>query len=223
MKTKKVLLWVFTFLPLIVTLIVLPVLPDTIPAHFGLGGEVDRWGSKYEALITPLITIASITFMDFIGRYAKKESNSAAQNEKVLAVTNFVIAFMFNGLTYWFLYSAYINAANLYKTDIDMMKITAIIMSISYIFLGNILPKCKQNLVVGIRTKWTLGNETVWYKTHRLGGRAIMIFGVVSTILCLTVLNNMIAFLAVFVGLVLIAILIMVYSYVIYKRMPNNS
>jgi len=30
-------------------------LPDQIPGHFNAKGEVDRWGSKYELLIVPII------------------------------------------------------------------------------------------------------------------------------------------------------------------------
>ena len=30
---------------------------DQIPAHYGADNQVDRWGSKYESLIFPLLTI----------------------------------------------------------------------------------------------------------------------------------------------------------------------
>ena len=33
-------------------------LPDTIPAHYGVSGQVDRWGSKYECFVLPGITLA---------------------------------------------------------------------------------------------------------------------------------------------------------------------
>lgn len=41
-------------------------LPDTVPAHFGVSGEVDRWGSKWELLILPVISIVLHLFMQFI-------------------------------------------------------------------------------------------------------------------------------------------------------------
>lgn len=40
--------------------------PETIPAHFGANGEVDRWGSKWELLILPVIAIVLYLFMQFI-------------------------------------------------------------------------------------------------------------------------------------------------------------
>lgn len=193
-------------------------LPNTIPTHYGISGSADGWGSKYETIILPIITIAFVAFMVIIGKFAKKQENNAAQNEKILAVANYIIAFVFNGLAYWFLYSAFTNTSNLYESNIDGMKLIAIIMSIACIFLGNILPKCKQNAITGIRTKWTLENENVWYKTHRMGGNTIAIFGIVSTIFCLIIPNGLIAFFTVFGGIILITIPIIIYSYVIYKK-----
>lgn len=223
MKPKKMLLWVLTFLPLIVTLMALPILPDTIPAHYGISGVVDRWGSKYGTLALPIITIILIGMLQFFEQWGNKQKNSAKQNEKFLAVINYMLVFVFNGITYWMLYSAYTGTENLYDAKIDGMKLLAVMMSISFIFLGNILPKCKQNKMMGIRTKWTLANETVWYKTHRFGGRLMMLFGTVSAILCFTILDHLAAFVVTFGGLVLIIIPIMVYSYVIYKKLPQEN
>lgn len=45
MKTKKVIYYILMFLPLIITLIVLPFLPYQIPAHYGFDNQVTRWGS----------------------------------------------------------------------------------------------------------------------------------------------------------------------------------
>lgn len=57
MKTKKIILYIFMYLPLAAVFIALPFLPDTIPAHYNFHGEITRWGSKYESLIFPVFTI----------------------------------------------------------------------------------------------------------------------------------------------------------------------
>ena len=53
MKVKKVIFFFFVFLPLPAVLISLQFLPEQIPAHFDLSGQVTRWGSKYETLLFP--------------------------------------------------------------------------------------------------------------------------------------------------------------------------
>ncbi|SOC36074.1 DUF1648 domain-containing protein [Ureibacillus acetophenoni] len=52
-------------LSLIFALINWPQLPDKIPGHFNALGEVDRWGSKYEIIILPIIGLFIFTLMTF--------------------------------------------------------------------------------------------------------------------------------------------------------------
>lgn len=49
--------WTLMFLPLAVTAAALTVLPDQVPMHYDLAGEIDRWGSKYENLILPAMVL----------------------------------------------------------------------------------------------------------------------------------------------------------------------
>ena len=50
-------------LPLAVVLIALQFLPELIPAHYDMNNQVTRWGSKYETLIFPVITVLFGYFM----------------------------------------------------------------------------------------------------------------------------------------------------------------
>jgi uncharacterized membrane protein len=43
--------------------------------------------------------------------------------------------------------------------------------------LGNLLPKVPKNFFIGIKTPWTLSNEKVWDRTHRLGGILFVLGG----------------------------------------------
>lgn len=42
---------------------------------------------------------------------------------------------------------------------------------------GNALPRLRPNSAMGVRTRWTLRDESVWTKTHRAGGYFLFIFG----------------------------------------------
>ena len=57
MKISRCIFRILWILPLTAVLIALPLLPEQIPAHYGIDGQVDRFGSKYETLIFPAITI----------------------------------------------------------------------------------------------------------------------------------------------------------------------
>ena len=65
MNVKK-LFYTLMFLPLIVSMIAVIFLPDLIPVHYNIKNEIDRWGSKYEILIIPIIIILLGHFLLFI-------------------------------------------------------------------------------------------------------------------------------------------------------------
>jgi len=45
------------------------------------------------------------------------------------------------------------------------------------IVAGNALPRLRPNSALGVRTRWTLGDEAVWRKTHLAGGYILIVFG----------------------------------------------
>ena len=47
------------------------------------------------------------------------------------------------------------------------------------IVMGNVLPRARPNWMFGIRTPWTLSNDRVWERTHRVGGYLMLGAGVV--------------------------------------------
>ena len=69
--------------------------------------------------------------------------------------------------------------------SVDMTR--AIIGGVCLLFalLGNVLGKVRRNFYIGIRTPWTIANETVWNATHRLGGKLFFLCGLVGFVLAL--------------------------------------
>ena len=87
MKGKRIVFGILMFLPLAVVLVALPFLPDQIPAHYGFDNQVTRWGSKYEALLLPILTIVLGLFLLAMARYAAKHEESGKNNENVCLIT----------------------------------------------------------------------------------------------------------------------------------------
>lgn len=81
MKIPKILFYFFMFLPLPVTLAALVFLPEQIPAHFDMDNQVTRWGSKYETLIFPAVTIIFGLIMLGISKFSdNRESNQELES-----------------------------------------------------------------------------------------------------------------------------------------------
>lgn len=216
MSTKRLITWILAFIPITITMIVLPALPDKIPAHYGFDGNVTRFGSKYEMLIMPIITIGIFFFLLLLEKHLMKNKEKGPNNSKAIFWINFVMTLTFAVLTLLFLYLAYMGAGNI--NDFDYQKIMAIALSISWIVIGNVLPKLKQNGLVGIRTPWTLASENNWYKTHRVGGKIAVITGITSGLLCLFVFSGEIGIWVSLGSSIAMLVPIVIYSYLVYKR-----
>ena len=223
MKSRRFITWILACIPLIIVLLFIPELPDTIPAHYDFKGNVDRFGSKYELLILPVVTIGMGFFWLWMEKIALKDKEKGPQNVKVLFWGNIVMSVTFVILTIWFLSLAYNKTENINQNGFDFLKLLAVGLSVGWMILGNLLPKCKQNALIGIRTKWTLASETVWYKTHRWGGRLILVTGIVSALVCLLVFDGILSLFVSAGCFVLAAIPIIVYSYCAYKKLPESG
>ena len=96
MKKKKIVFYTLMFLPLIVALIALQFLPEQIPAHYDLNNQVTRWGSKYETLIFPVITVVFGYVMLGTAKYFSKNEENGSNNENVCIVAGMVSLALFN-------------------------------------------------------------------------------------------------------------------------------
>jgi uncharacterized membrane protein len=204
---------------MIITLIVLPILPDTIATHYGLNGP-DNFGSKYVMLILPIFCILMGFIWLFSGMFTLKDKDEKRSNQNIRILFWFDIfsSLLFTLITIILLYVSYESTDNIVSRDLDLLSILAIFLSFSGVLFGNLLPKCKQNWIIGIKTKWTLKSEVTWYKTHRVAGKILVIVGIISTLLCLFVFNGFIG-LIFYLGISTIQIIpIIIYSYYIYKH-----
>jgi uncharacterized protein len=61
-------------------------------------------------------------------------------------------------------------------------RIIAVVMGISLIATGNVIPRLRPNLVAGVRTRGTLSDPLLWRATHRVLGRAFVIAGSITVV-----------------------------------------
>ncbi|MEZ4364105.1 MAG: SdpI family protein [Kofleriaceae bacterium] len=85
------------------------------------------------------------------------------------------------------------------------------------VVFGNFMGKLTRNFFVGIRTPWTLASEEVWLRTHRLGGKVIVLAGL--GLVLSSALGG--GFVFVIAAIALVAVIPIVYSYVLYRRLEG--
>ena len=178
MKGKRIVFGILMFLPLAVVLVALPFLPDQIPAHYGFDNQVTRWGSKYEALLFPILTIVLGLFLLALARYAAKHEESGKNNENVCLITGIVSLALFNLMTAYFLYMDFHKVENLSEAAFDVNQLIFGFFGLCMLIIGNVMPKLRMNSMIGLRTSWSMKNEQTWKKSQRFGGISCVISGI---------------------------------------------
>lgn len=187
MKKLYILLAVITLLSVAATAVCIVIMPARVPVHYNASGEVDRIGGKYFfALFPVIVAVNGIAISAAAKREGKKDGNS---NERAFLITGVLTGLLFTGLGIFFMAQGikYSGGAPAALPGDDINKFIGIGVGIILAVLGNIMPKVRRNSVIGVRTKWSVANDSVWQKTQRYGGRVMVIAGIAMIILSLFV------------------------------------
>ena len=187
MKTKKTVYYILMYLPLAVVLLALPQLPEKIPAHFGFDNQVDRWGSKYEALLFPVISLLMGYFLLGMAKLAAKKERYGENNKKVTMIMGIFVLILFNALNAYFLYTSLNKVEDLSSVSLDLYQLVFGIMGVLMIVTGNVMPKLRRNAMIGLRTRWSMKNDVTWKKSQRIGGISFIVGGVMIIGICIAV------------------------------------
>ena len=145
------------------SVLVLPALPAEIPIHWNLSGEPDSTMAK--ALGAFLMVFVGIgVWLLFVGlpRIDPRRSHYADVKDSYWLLCNLVLLF---------LAAAHVLVLGLgLGWDVDPVQGMLIGLGLLFTGIGPLLPRFSPNRWTGIRTPWTLSNETVWRRTHRVGG-----------------------------------------------------
>lgn len=88
--------------------------------------------------------------------------------------------------------------------------------------MGNYFGKLKSSFFIGIRTPWTLSSETVWQKTHRVGGKLFFAAGAIIAIAPFVLTQDMMG--PVLVSVILPAALVPIfYSWYLWRKEQQSA
>ena len=155
---------IFGILPLLVTFYMYPLIPDKIPIHYWLNGTIDKWGSKHELFIVPIIILLFVYFQP-------KLFNQNFKNEyddKISTFNNYYFILISNVLVYTTLYVS-IN----FETCLSSFNFYNFFMcAICFIFgfVGSYITHANRSSCFSIKTKYTLENTIIWERTHKFCG-----------------------------------------------------
>ena len=184
-----------------------------------INGVADSYSSKWFVMLMPCILIVlGIIYMIYsivAEKYEKLLKNQKYVGRIVLGL------FLFFIILFWYLTVICISGANEIGNTFEYILAAAV--GSLMLFISNLLPKIKQNSSLGIKTHATLSSETVWKKTHKLGGYLGVISGAVMVILAIVVMIFKLNGMAVLFGglclfLVVACIIPCIYASFLYSK-----
>jgi len=196
-------------LTIIFSIISYPMLPDRVISHWNFQGQADGWSSKsFHSIFFPALIIAMYLLFLVLPLLDPKR-----ERYQEFAKTYNIFKALF--ITLFFVIFVVATLANL-NVPVNIGVITGTSIGIMFMIMGNYLGKIKSNWFMGIRNPWTLSSENVWNKTHRLGGRIFMIWGL--SLIILPWLPTSYGLIIFVIGLLAIVIGTNLYSYIIFTR-----
>jgi uncharacterized membrane protein len=149
--------------------------PDQLPVHWDIAGEVDRYGGKVEGLLlVPLISLGLYGLFRVLPRLDPGRANYPRFAGAYSAIRIAILAVM-----------AVIQlalVATALGQPIDVTRVIVVAVGALFAVIGAALGRLRPNWFVGIRTPWTLSSLRSWDATHRLGGRVFMAVGVATVL-----------------------------------------
>lgn len=203
-----------TTLSFILGFYLLPQLPEQFASHWNTAGEVDGYMSKFWGVfLMPMVALGMLLVFLVIPKIDPLKKNIEAFRKQYNVLVTLIIAF----LLYIYVLSLAWNLG--YRFDMTRFIIPSI--GLLFIFIGSILKYAKRNWFVGIRTPWTLSSDTVWDKTHKLGGKLFQWAGAIAVV-GLLFPQYIIWFIV--VPIISVSLFTIVYSYFEYnKELKTNE
>lgn len=208
---------IICLIPMALGIILYDKLPENLPTSFDFSGKVTRYSHKNQAVFTIPIFMSIITLISGIITYYDPFDKKRTNKNPILLKIAILSVPLISNFIFVLVYFYSVRNINLVNKGI----LTSI--GILFIFIGNYLPKNKQNAMIGIRTPWSLKDEINWNKTNRFGGYMFIISGVLFIILGF--LGEKYDFFSkIILGFVIIMLFSpSVYSFLIYKNNPGDN
>ncbi len=148
-------------------------LPEKLPSHWGISGNIDSWIDKnLGVLIFPAFTLIVYLLMIFLPLVDPLKENYLKFLKPYFWFRTATVLF----LCLLYFYSLWVALGG----ELNIIYFMVPVLSLYIVLLGFFLPKVKRNYFVGIRTPWTIHSEEVWNETHKFGERAFVAAGILS-------------------------------------------
>jgi uncharacterized membrane protein len=150
-----------------------PQMPEQVASHWNLQNEVDgHLGKFWGTFLFPLVMIGAFLLLRFIPLLDPRIKNIDKFRGYFEIFTTLLLSF--------FLYLYLLMIGWNLGTKLPLNQLIPPALGVLIFYIGVLMAHAEPNWTIGVRTPWTLSNDKVWEKTHRLAGTLFKIVGVVT-------------------------------------------
>ncbi len=192
----------------LLTIAIYPSVPETVVSHWNAAGQADGYMSKFWGLsLLPLIMTGLVALLFVLPLIDPYRSNYEKFRDYYDGFILLFVLFLLAVQVQIILWSI--------GYQISPNLTFPFLMGTLFIYLGFLLDHAEQNWFVGIRTPWTLSSQTVWKKTHELGGKLFKLAGIFAFA---GILAGKYAIWFVIVPILAVGVITVLYSYFEFQK-----
>jgi uncharacterized membrane protein len=191
-----------------------PRLPERVPVHWDLHGNVNGWEGKLGGVFGTLGIGAAVYLLLVLLPLIDPRRANYAKFQPTMRVMRAAMTVLL--LVLWG-----VSLAAAMGVAVKVDRIVPLAIAVLFIVLGNFLGRIRYNWFIGIRTPWSLSNEEAWRLTHRAAGPAFVLGGAVA--LVGAVMGGAWAAWAMVIGVGGASLFSVVYSYFAFQRTTRDS
>jgi uncharacterized membrane protein len=144
--------------------------PDSVPVHFGLNGEANRYGGKLEGVLSlPIVALGVLVLLKLAPRIDPLRARYAE------FATTYALAILAIETCLALMYATIL--ATILGASVNATTLIVALAGLLLIAIGAVLDHVRPNWFFGIRTPWTLSSERSWTATHRAGRWVLILMG----------------------------------------------
>lgn len=155
-----------------------PQLPDIVPTHWDAAGNVDGWSGRMATLGLDLLPLGLLALFYALPKIDPRRKAYERMGSFYTGVVTLFTVFLI--CMTWTTELTVFGIIPQNESPIGIF--TGVTVGIGLMLLGNYLPKVKRNYSFGCKTPWALDNDQNWRLTHRFGGVAMVLAGLVTVV-----------------------------------------
>lgn len=188
-----------------------PQMPELMASHWNANGEVDGYMPKNWGLFfMPILSIFLLGLLIIVPKIDPLRKNIETFNKYFYGFLIAIFIFLF-----------YLHVLTLMWNlgyRFELIRYLAPGFALLFFYCGILIEHAKKNFSIGIRTPWTLSSDTVWDKTHKIGGKLFKIAGILGLV---GIFFPQQAILFILIPILAITLYLYIFSYLEHRKLKS--